>query len=87
MDWTKQGAAVYSRVELTTGKQGKVVIVGARENPKGAVVVIADTAPGGVDTQPLEAHIDHLSPAVVAEIMCMQERLHGASGLPAPHFP
>lgn len=87
MDWTKQGAAVVSTIELTTGQRGKVVLVGARENPKGAVVVIA--APGGnsVDTRPFQDHVNHLSPATVAEVLCMQERLFGAAGLPKVHLP
>ena len=86
MDWTRQGAAVVSSVELSGGQRGKVVLVGPRENPKGAVVVLAG-AGGTVETRPVEAHFDRLSPAVVAEVLCMQERAFGASGLPQVHLP
>lgn len=86
MDWKNQGAALVSSIRLTTGQMGRVVIVGPRENPKGAVVVIAGGAGGTVDTQPVEAHMDRLPPAVVAEIVCMQERAFGASGLPKPQL-
>jgi len=85
MDWTRQGAAVVSSIELTTGPRGKVVLVGPRENPKGAVIVIAG-AGGVVDTRPVSAHLDYLPAAVVAEVLCMQERVFGASGLPPVHF-
>lgn len=85
MDWTRQGAAVVSSIELANGRRGKVVLVGPRENPKGAVVVIAG-AGGVVETRPVGAHLDDLPPAVVAEVMCMQEREFGASGLPKAHL-
>jgi hypothetical protein len=81
MDWTKQGAAVVASVDLKSGQRGNVVLVGARENPKGAVIVLPSGG-GAVDTRPLEAHLDNLPAATVTEIMCMQERLFGASGLP-----
>ena len=76
-----------SDIELTTGQRGKIVIVGPRENPKGAVIVLAGASAGAADTRPVEAHLDDLSPAVVAEVICMQERLFGASGLPKVDLP
>lgn len=87
MDWTKQGAAVVSSVELTTGQHGKVVIVGPRENPKGAVIVLGGAGGGVMDAKPVDAHMDHLSPGVVAEIICTQERVFGSAGLPKVQFP
>jgi hypothetical protein len=87
MDWTMQGAAVVSNIELTTGQRGKVVLVGARENPMGAVIVLAGASGGAVDSKPVEAHLDRLSPTVVAEVICMQERLFGAASLPKVHLP
>lgn len=87
MDWTKQGAAVVSSVELTTGQHGKVVIVGQRENPKGAVIVLGGSGGGVMDAKPVDAHLDHLSPAAVAEIIWMQERVFGSAGLPKVQFP
>ena len=87
MDWTKQGAAVVSSVELTTGQHGKVVIVGPRENPKGAIIVLGGEGGGVMDAKPLDAHLDHLAPATVAEIVCTQERVFGAAGLPKVQFP
>lgn len=87
MDWTKQGAAVVSSVELTTGQHGKVVIVGPRENPKGAVIVLGGAGGGVMDAKPVDAHMDQLAPAAVAEIICMQERVFGSAGLPKVQFP
>ncbi len=86
MDWTKQGPAFVAPINLTTGQHGRVVIVGPRENPKGAVIVIAHASGGSVDTQPVDAHLDRLAPAAAAEIICMQERVFGASGLPRPQL-
>lgn len=85
MDWTKQGTAVTGSLALTTGERARVVIVDARENPKGAVIVT--TGAGGVETKPLESQLDRLSPAAVAEILCVQERLFGSSGLPKVKLP
>ena len=86
MVWTKQGAAFVAPIDLTTGQHGRVVIVGPRENPQGAVIVIAHASGGSVDTQPVDAHLDRLPPAATAEIVCMQERAFGASGLPKPQL-
>ena len=87
MDWTKQGAAVVSSVELTTGQHGKVVIVGPRENPKGAIIVLGGEGGGVMDAKPVDTHLDHLTPVTVAEIICTQERVFGAAGLPKVQFP
>lgn len=86
MEWTKQGAAAVAALQLNNGVRGRIVLVGVRENPKGAMVLVPGAMPASVDTRPLDQHLDHLSPAAVVEIMCMQERLFGVSGLPAPQF-
>lgn len=86
MDWTKQGPVIVAPVELTPGRRGRAVLVGPRENPQGAVIIVAGMAGGGVDTRPLDAHLDQLSPAVITEIVCMQERQFGSCGLPKPPF-
>ncbi|MDZ4860915.1 MAG: hypothetical protein SGI88_18220 [Candidatus Hydrogenedentes bacterium] len=86
LDWTRQGAAVVATISLSSGQDAKVVLVGARENPKGAIVLLMDAAVSATDTRPLESYIDQLSQAALAEILCMQERLFGPAGLPAPHF-
>ena len=85
MEWTKQGAAAVAPIQLLNGARGRIVLVGARENPKGAMVLVPGSVPASVDTRPLEQHLDHLAPMTIVEIICMQERLFGESGLPVPH--
>lgn len=87
MDWTKQGAAVVSSVELTTGQHGKAVIVGPRENPKGAVIVLGGAGGGVMDAKPIDTVLDQLAPETIAEIICTQERVFGSAGLPKVQFP
>ncbi len=87
MEWTKQGAAVIAAVELTTGQRGRCVLLGPRENPKGAVIVLAGSGGSAADSRMLDASLDQLTPSTLAEIICMQERVFGAAGLPAPQFP
>lgn len=60
------------------------MLVGARENPKGAVVVLPSGPGGALKATPLQDCLASLSPAQVIEVACMQERIFGDSSLPAP---
>ena len=64
-----------------------MVIVGPRENPKGAIIVLGGEGGGVMDAKPVATHLDHLTPATVAAIVCTQERVFGAAGLPKVQFP
>ncbi|NIA14632.1 MAG: hypothetical protein GWP08_11180 [Nitrospiraceae bacterium] len=66
------------------GRQGNVVLVGARDNPKGAVLVIPSEVAGEVETFPLDAGIRYLSEGAIVDVLCMQARAFGSSGLKPP---
>lgn len=83
--WSRQGSAVVGEVRLTTGVAARVVVVGPRQNPKGAVLVIAGGA-GDLQTQPLYEQPDFIAPQQLAEVLCMQERLFGEQKLPPPRI-
>lgn len=84
MDWTQQGPAVVGVVPLTDGREGKIVLLGHRANPRGAMVVLAKDSDAAVETRPLADSLDLIPPRAVAEALCMQERLYGAVGLKPP---
>jgi hypothetical protein len=79
----KQGDGWVGAVLLTDGREGNFVLVGPRQNPKGAVVVLPGNASGEVQTIPLGAALPLLHPGNVFEILCVQERAFGKSGLAA----
>ena len=72
---------------LTNGQRATAVIVGPRTRPKGAGVVVPGSVGEQVETFSLDEALDLLHPSQAIEIYAMQERLHGASGLPRPTFP
>lgn len=84
MKWTRQGEAVVSSSRLVDGVPARVVLIGPRNNPKGAAVVVPVQGPEKVKTFRLDEVVDRLTPQDVVEILCMQERFFGASGLSAP---
>ncbi len=84
MKWTRQGDAVVGAIRLTDGAAARVVLVGPRTNQKGAVVVIPVEGPEKIKTLNLNGALDRLNPQDVVEVLCMQERLFGASGLAIP---
>lgn len=69
------------RVEFEGGRVGSVVLVGPRANPKGAVVVLPSDNGGSVKTVPLSEVEAGLHPAALVEILAVQERAFGSSGL------
>ena len=82
--WQRQGGAVVGSVTLANGKGGRAVIVGGRDNPKGALLI----APGLVEVEmrpvPLREHLDALPAPQLIEVLCMQERVFGEAPLPPP---
>lgn len=87
MDWTRQGAGLIASVRLHDGRTGKVVLVGSRNNPKGAVLVLASQDAEGAHAVPLHEAMPFLSPRHVVEILCTQERAFGESGLAPVELP
>ena len=75
MDWARQGPAVVGAAPLTDGREARIVVLGYRANPRGAMVVITNELGGAADTRPLADMLDVIHPRVVAEALCMQERL------------
>jgi hypothetical protein len=82
--WQRQGTAIVGAVTLTNGRGGKAVIVAARDNPKGAMLIAPGENPGEVRPVPLREHLDSLEPSALVEILCMQERVFGNAPLPPP---
>lgn len=61
------------------------MVIGPRDNPKGAVLVIPAAAGGNqVETIALLDGAGLMHPSHVVEAMSLQERAFGSSGLPAP---
>lgn len=82
--WKKQGEAVVGAIESVEGLDGSAVIVGGRENPRGAVLVLPPSEGAEAESILLADSMGHLRPDQVVDIVCMQERLHGESGLNPP---
>ena len=72
---------------LVDGRRANVVLVGARDNPKGAVLVLPGESAGQVQTQPLQLALPLLDPDFALSVLCMQERVFGTSGLKPPSEP
>ena len=82
--WQKQSAGWVGALRLTDGRAAKVAIVGSRETPKGAMIVCANSEDAhSVETLSLLESASLIHPGNVVEIMCLQERIYGNSGLPA----
>lgn len=81
MDWKRQGAGLVGPISLRNGSEGKVVLVGPRDNPKGAMVVLAAGDAGGAQAIPLMDALKLMHPRQVVDILCAQERAFGESGL------
>lgn len=69
---------------LDDGSWGKVVLVGGRDNPQGALLVLAPEGGGPAKPAALSDCLDRLHPQDVVEALCMQERVFGESGLQPP---
>ncbi len=85
IEWTEQGAAAVGQVVLRDGRPGGVVLVAPRNNAKGATIVLPPAETGAKPVMaPFSEGMAHLRPADIVEILAMQERLFGTSGLPRP---
>ena len=82
--WRKQGAAVVGAFSLADGRESKIVLVAGRDNSRGAMVVSATSGGETVEPVPLSECLETLEPGSVIEVLCMQERVFGDSGLEAP---
>lgn len=80
----RKGAAWVGALTLEDGRQGNVVLVGPRDNPKGAVLVLPAETAGETETIAFNAGIGNLSEGAIVDILCMQERAFGSSGLTPP---
>jgi len=69
---------------LLGGRPCNVVLVGPRQNPKGAAAVMPGEEGSGPQTQMLSAVLSLFHPRQVADILGMQERAFGACNLPPP---
>ena len=87
IEWTYQGAALVGALTLANGESAQAVIVGPRDNPKGATLVVTGSNSGKPSAIPLAEAIDRLRTEEMIDIVAMQERVHGASNLqPPPHL-
>ena len=82
--WRRQGAAIVGTLTLPDGRRGNVVLVGGRNNPKGAAIVLPGDGGGAPQTLPFAENAGLLHPQQAAELVCMQERAFGTGGLPRP---
>jgi len=83
MDWSQQGGAVVSPARLTDGRTARIVLVADRTNPKGAMLLFADKS-AGQSASSFSEMLDAFHPNDVADILCMQERAFGSTGLEVP---
>ena len=88
IEWTYQGAALVGVLTLANGEAAQAVIVGPRDNPKGATIVVTGSNSGKPTAIPLGEATERLRTEEMVDIVAMQERVHGTSTLqpPAPPF-
>lgn len=70
-------------LQLSDGRAANVVLVGSRQNAKGAVLLVPGIQ-GQVETFPLSSGLDVLHPQHVIDILLLQERAFGLTGLVPP---
>lgn len=73
-------------LNLEDGRAVKVILVGPRDHPKGAMVAFASHEGASAEIVPLNEVLDDLSPPAIIEILCSQERAFGRSGLEPPEI-
>lgn len=84
--WRQQGAAVVGALSLLDGRPARIVLVGPRSNPKGAVVALPQANDTGAEVVPLHAAVDVLTPQAIIDTLCTQERVFGTSRLEPPEI-
>jgi hypothetical protein len=85
--WKQQGAALVGPIQLADGTKGGIVLVGAADHPKGAVLVTQGADADSVGKIPLGQCLDRLSLMQAIDILCMQERAFGSHELAPPKLP
>jgi hypothetical protein len=83
LTWKLQGPAYAADLRLSDGRAAKGVVVAGRDNPRGMVVLVP-AADGAPETLLLDQAMVRLAPGDLIELLLMQERAFGASGLPKP---
>ncbi len=85
MKWAVQGKALIGELRLADGGKGKALVMGPRSRPKGAQILQPKAgAAGEFDAAPLHDVLALLEPGAVIDVLCMQERVFGDTGLEAP---
>jgi hypothetical protein len=80
--WHKQGAAFVGEIIVDGKAPARVVLVGPRSTPKGAVLVTTASPGAQLATEPFFECVDRVAAGQLVEVICMQERLFGQSKLP-----
>lgn len=81
--WKQQGAAFAADLKLLDGRAAKGVVVAGRGNPKGLVFLLP-LPDGTMQTLLPTSAAELVSAGDYIEMLFMQERAFGTSGLPAP---
>ena len=81
MDWKRHGAGLVSEIALSDGRSGKVVLIGGRDNPKGAMLVLPGEGAESAQAFPIVEVAGVFHPSQLVEVLCAQERAFGGSGL------
>ena len=68
---------------MLDGRRANAVLVGSLDKPRGAVLVLTDETAEQGQAIPLRQALDQLPANDLVDILCTQERVFGARGLPA----
>jgi hypothetical protein len=82
--WKKQGDALVGVLTLPSGRPARIVLMGPRSNPKGAMVVIPSVTDAKPEVLPLADAAELLSAQQIIDVACVQERIYGDTGLTPP---
>ena len=80
--WRKKGDAYIGSLHYSDGQSGNVVVVGGRDNPKGAALVFPEEGGTETKTLPFAEAKDLLHPWDIMDVITMQERAFGGGMLP-----
>lgn len=84
LSWTKRDEVLTSPITLTDGRSGTAVIVGPRNHPKGASLIVADES-GQASNVPLRNTPDLVGVQDMIDILGMQEQtFRSAASGPEP---
>lgn len=82
--WKRQGGALVGAVKTSGKRTSRIVLVAGRDNPMGAMLAVVPNGQSRPEVVPLAEALELLGPQDVIEILCMQERVYGDSGLEPP---